>query len=64
MRMLTSFGRVSSKELLSGKVSPEQWRSMIRKVKMLLDTDKDGNEKVKLYMARAIGVEPILVQSK
>lgn|SRR5574344_1350996 len=66
MRMLTSFGRVSSKELLSGKISPDQWRGMIRKVKMLLDTDKDGNEKVKLYIddTSDIALTPLELRSR
>ncbi|MGN1281062.1 MAG: replicative DNA helicase [Succinivibrio sp.] len=50
MRMLSSFGQVSGKDLASGKVSTEQWSNIIQRVKLLTEKDEAGNDRVKLFI--------------
>ena len=40
LRMLSTFGRVSMRELSEGKVTTNQWHDIIRKVAMLTETDE------------------------
>ena len=66
MRMLSSFGRVSGKDLVAGKVSAEQWHNIIRKVKLLTETDDKGNEREKLYIddTSDIALTPLELRSR
>ena len=66
MRMLSSLGRVSSKDLVSGKVSPDQWNNIIRKIQLLTDKDDKGNERVKLYIddTSDIALTPLELRSR
>ena len=64
MRLISSFGRVSGKDLAQGKVSAEQWRDIIRKVKLLTETDEDGNDRVKLYIDDASDLTPLELRSR
>lgn len=50
MRMLSSFGRVSMKDLAEGRATPDQWHNIIHKVRMLTENDENGNGRVKLYI--------------
>ena len=66
MRMLSSFGRVSGKDLASGKVTPEQWHRIIRYVNLLTEKDDKGNDRVKLYIddTSDIALTPLELRSR
>lgn len=64
MRLLSSFGRVSGKDLAAGKVSPEQWKTIIQKIKLLTETDKNNNERVKLYIDDGSELTPLELRSR
>ena len=66
MRMLSSFGRVSTKDLVSAKVKPEQWHNILRKVKLLTRTDSEGGQHVKLYIddTSDIALTPLELRSR
>ncbi|MBQ3679351.1 MAG: DnaB-like helicase C-terminal domain-containing protein [Succinivibrio sp.] len=64
MRLISSFGRVSGKDLAAGRVSAEQWRDIIRKVKLLTESDGNGNDRVKLYIDDGSDLTPLELRSR
>ncbi|MGN0902780.1 MAG: replicative DNA helicase, partial [Succinivibrio sp.] len=65
-RMLSSFGRVPGKDLIAGRVQPEQWHSIMRKVRLLTEMDENGNERVKLYIddTSDVAITPMELRSR
>lgn len=64
MRLISSFGRVPGKDLAAGRVSPEQWKDIIRKVKLLTESDGNGNDRVKLYIDDSSDLTPLELRSR
>ena len=64
LRMLSTFGRVSMRELSEGKVTTNQWHDIIRKVAMLTETDENNVKRNKLYIDDSGDVTPLEVRSR
>ncbi len=64
MRLISSFGRVSSKDLAAGRVSAEQWHDIIRKVKLLTRTGEDNSERAKLFIDDSSDLTPLELRSR
>ena len=62
--MLSTFGRVSMRELSEGKVTTNQWHDIIRKVAMLTETDENNVKRNKLYIDDSGDVTPLEVRSR
>lgn len=63
LRMLSTFGRVSMKDLSEGKVTSNQWRDIIRKVSLLTYDDGNG-KKNKLYIDDSGDITPLELRSR
>jgi replicative DNA helicase len=64
MRLLSSFGRVATKDLNTGNISPEQWRNIIQKVKLLTHKNASGEEQIKLYIDDCSELKPLDLRSR
>ena len=63
LRMLSTFGRVSMKDLQEGKVLSNQWRDIISKVSMLTYGEGD-DKKNKLFIDDSGDITPLEVRSR
>ena len=65
-RMLSSFGRVSGKDLVSGKASADQWHRIIQKVRLLTRKDESNQDRSMLYIddTSDIALTPLELRSR
>lgn len=63
LRMLSSFGRVSMKDLTEGRAQTTQWHDIVRKVS-LLARNENGENKTKLYIDDSGDITPLELRSR
>ncbi len=66
LRMLSSFGRVSMKDLTEGRVLPQQWHDIINKVSLLAEEipGSGGEKRNKLYIDDSGDITPLELRSR
>lgn len=64
MRMLSTFGRVSTEQLSNGVATPQQWHSIIRKINLLSYNDEHGDSHNKLYIDDSADITPLELRSR
>lgn len=63
MRMLSTFGRVSMKDLTEGRLQQNQWHDMIRKIQLLIDRSSEKKHN-KLYIDDSGDLTPLELRSR
>lgn len=69
LRMLSTFGRVSSQDLNAGNVTMNQWTSIMRKIQLIciVDTNSETGEKHffnKLYIDDSADLTPVEIRAR